>query len=86
MCGSPISETALEFELNYWIDIHTLSDRRRIESDLRFIIDEYLRDAGIVMAFPQRDVHLDLAKPLEVSLVPPAASSSQPAPAERKAA
>jgi potassium efflux system protein len=28
-----------------------------------------MREAGIVIAFPQRDVHLDTAGPLEVRMV-----------------
>jgi potassium efflux system protein len=44
-------------------------DRRIIESDIRFHIDELFRKAGIVIAFPQRDVHLDTQKPLEFRLV-----------------
>jgi small-conductance mechanosensitive channel len=44
-------------------------DRRIIESDIRFHIDKLFREAGIVIAFPQRDVHLDTQKPLEFRLV-----------------
>jgi potassium efflux system protein len=36
---------------------------------LRFRIDDLFREAGIVIAFPQRDVHLDAASPLEVRVV-----------------
>lgn len=44
-------------------------DRRIIESDVRFHIDELFRKAGIVIAFPQQDVHLDTQKPLELRIV-----------------
>ena len=44
-------------------------DRRLIESDIRFRIDNLFREAGIVIAFPQRDVHLDTLKPLDVRVV-----------------
>ena len=53
------ADSSLNFELHFWIGIRTLADRRRIESDLRFIIDQYFREAGIVIAFTQREVHLD---------------------------
>jgi small-conductance mechanosensitive channel len=43
-------------------------DRRRALSAVRFRIDELFRKNGIVIAFPQRDVHLDNLKPLEVRL------------------
>ncbi len=44
-------------------------DRRIIESDIRFRIDELYREAGIVISFPQRDVHLDTQKPLNFRIV-----------------
>jgi len=28
-----------------------------------------LREAGIVVAFPQRDIHLDTTKPLQIELL-----------------
>jgi small-conductance mechanosensitive channel len=59
----------LIFELYCWISIQRLMDRRMIESDLRFIINELFREAGIVIAFPQRDVHLDTSKPLDLRIV-----------------
>jgi small-conductance mechanosensitive channel len=64
-------DNALEFELYYWIQIRAMSERRRIESDLRFIIDQYFREAGLVIAFPQRDLHISTEEPLQVSLLPP---------------
>ncbi len=44
-------------------------ERKRIASDMRFRIDELFREAGIVIAFPQRDVHLDASGPLDVRVV-----------------
>jgi small-conductance mechanosensitive channel len=41
-----------------------------IESSLRFIIDERFGKANIVIAFPQRDVHLDSVEPLKIKLIP----------------
>ena len=38
-----------------------------IESDIRFRDDQF-RQAGIVIAFPQRDVHLDVRGPLDPHL------------------
>jgi len=34
-----------------------------------FHIDALFREAGIVIAFPQRDVHLDIQRPLELRIV-----------------
>jgi len=38
-------------------------------TDLRRAINRKFQDAGIVIAFPQRDLHLDTASPLEVRLL-----------------
>ncbi len=62
-------DNALTFELYFWISIQRLMDRRVIESDLRFIIDELFREADIVIAFPQRDIHIDTTKPLDLRIV-----------------
>lgn len=63
---SDFGDSALIFEVHFWIRMRKLMDRRIIESDLRYRIDGLFKEAGIVIAFPQRDVHLDTAKPLEV--------------------
>ena len=62
-------DNSLNFEVHFWIRMRRLMDRRRIESDVRYQIDGLFRQAGIVIAFPQRDVHLDMLKPLEVKVV-----------------
>jgi small-conductance mechanosensitive channel len=66
---SDFGDNALIFNLYFWINMTTLSDRLNIESDIRFQIDDRFREADIVIAFPQRDVHLDTAKPLEIRLM-----------------
>jgi potassium efflux system protein len=62
-------ENALIFDLYFWISMNRIMDRRIIESDIRFHIDELFREAGIVIAFPQQDVHLDTQKPLKFRIV-----------------
>jgi small-conductance mechanosensitive channel len=52
-------DSALIFELYFWINAFGEKDLRRIKSDIRFRIDELFNEAGIVIAFPQQDVHLD---------------------------
>jgi small-conductance mechanosensitive channel len=61
-------DNALLFEVHFWISINRIIERRLIESSLRFSVDDLFREAGITIAFPQRDVHLDTLKPLEVHL------------------
>jgi small-conductance mechanosensitive channel len=62
---------ALEFELSFWLRLSD-SDRGKIESDLRFAIDDLFAEHGIIIAYPQRDVHLNLLRPVEVRIAPPA--------------
>lgn len=64
---------ALMFELRYWVNLRQ-TRKIEVESDLRFRIEELLADRGIVIAYPQRDVHLNVLRPVEVRLTQPAAS------------
>jgi len=52
-------DSALLFEIRFWIRYDERTDRAAILSDIRFLIDERFAENGIVMAFPQMDVHLD---------------------------
>ncbi len=54
-------DSALLFEIWYWAQINTIRELRGIRSDLRFEIDKRFRENDIVIAFPQRDVHLHFA-------------------------
>lgn len=62
-------DSALVFEVHFWIYMRRLMERRIVESELRHRIDDLFREAGVVIAFPQRDVHLDAARPLEVHVL-----------------
>jgi small-conductance mechanosensitive channel len=62
-------DNALLFEVYFWITIQRIIERRLIESSIRFRIDDLFREAGIVIAFPQRDVHIDTTRPLELRLM-----------------
>jgi potassium efflux system protein len=62
-------DSALVFQGLLWIRMHRPMDRRRTLSDLRYRIDELFREHGIVIAFPQRDIHIDAAHPLEVRML-----------------
>lgn len=52
-------DNSLIFELNVWVYATAERGLRLIRSDLRFRIDELFRENGVVIAFPQRDVHVD---------------------------
>jgi small-conductance mechanosensitive channel len=60
-------DSALNFELRIWTS--DIDNRLALVSDIHRDIDQKFRDAGIVIAFPQRDVHLDGTKPVEVRVL-----------------
>jgi potassium efflux system protein len=49
-------ESSLDFQLRVWIS--NIDDRFSVKSQLHQEIDRRFRQAGIVIAFPQRDLHL----------------------------
>lgn len=63
-------DNSLCFQLHFWVQARTVAERTRIESDIRHQIDHLFREAGIVIAFPQRDVHLDSTSPIAIRLLP----------------
>ncbi|MCP5056058.1 MAG: mechanosensitive ion channel [bacterium] len=63
-------DNALQFRAYFWIRVSEMLSRIRIASDVRFGIDRVFREAGLTIAFPQRDVHLDATEPIEVRMLP----------------
>jgi len=63
-------ESALMFRAFFWLALDAERDNRVVCSDLRHRIVEALDRAGIVVAFPQRDVHLHAKGPIEVKVLP----------------
>jgi small-conductance mechanosensitive channel len=51
--------SALLFEAYFWTRLRPGGDLRRLRSEIRFRIDDLFRENDIVIAFPQKDVHLD---------------------------
>jgi len=62
-------DSALVFDAYFWADVGAERYLREIRSSIRFRIDELFRENGIVIAFPQRDVHMTTQSPLEVRMV-----------------
>jgi small-conductance mechanosensitive channel len=52
-------DNSLVFDVFFWINAVGERDLRAIRSDIRFRISELFETNNIVVAFPQRDVHLD---------------------------
>ena len=62
-------DNALAFDAYFWCDVGGERVLREIRSSIRFRISELFEQNGIVIAFPQRDVHLDSSKPLEIRMI-----------------
>jgi potassium efflux system protein len=60
-------DNSLNFELRVFVK--NIDDWIPMLHDMNMAIDKEFRRAGITIAFPQRDVHLDAASPLEVRVV-----------------
>lgn len=67
-------DNALVFDVYFWSEVRGEKDQRMLRSDVRFRIDELFRENDIVVAFPQRDLHMNTLSPLDIRLVE---SSSQ---------
>ncbi|HKX12118.1 MAG TPA: mechanosensitive ion channel domain-containing protein [bacterium] len=65
---SDFGPDALIFDLLYWVRMRSMSERREVESDLRYIIDNLFREADITIAYPQRDIHLHTTTPIDVKV------------------
>ncbi|MDX9755061.1 MAG: mechanosensitive ion channel [bacterium] len=70
-----LGESTLDFEMRYFVNIGK-TDKMRLDSEIRHKVMERLTDAGINVAFPQRDIHLTTLDPLAVHLI--SQSSSKP--------
>ncbi|MFZ1444723.1 MAG: mechanosensitive ion channel domain-containing protein, partial [Candidatus Dechloromonas phosphoritropha] len=64
------ADNALLMSLVFWVELGPNMSRRRVESDLRFMMEKRLAAAGISIPFPQRDVHLSIAESVPVRVMP----------------
>jgi potassium efflux system protein len=68
-------DNSLNFELRVYIN--GIEDWWPMLHELNVTIDNAFKEAGVTIAFPQRDVHLDATGPLEVRVVSGEASGSE---------
>lgn len=66
---SDFAADALNFEVHFWIHMRLIMDAKRAKSNVRRRIDQFFRENNITIAYPQRDVHLDIDRPIEINLV-----------------
>ena len=64
-------DNALVFDAYFWAEVIAEKELRILRSEVRFRIDELFKENDIVIAFPQRDVHLNTLSPLEIQLIEP---------------
>lgn len=62
-------DSALNFDVYFWVQARSPMSIRDVQSKIRFAIDDVFREHHLVIAYPQRDVHLDSLAPVEVRLV-----------------
>jgi len=62
-------DNALIFDAIFWSEVGGERELRQIRSNIRFKISELFTAENIVIAFPQRDVHLDNLRPLQIEMV-----------------
>lgn len=60
-------DNALTFHIFFWLDIGR-ADALKVGTEIRLRIDRLCREAGIEMAYPQRDIHLHAAEPIAVRI------------------
>ncbi len=63
------ADSAVIFDAYFWSDVGGERELRQIRSDIRFRLDELFNQNGIVIAFPQQDVHINSVTPLEVRVL-----------------
>ena len=61
-------DNALIFEIFFWCDMSNDRPMRQVRSDVRFAISRELEKDDIVIAYPQRDIHVYQDRPFEVSM------------------
>lgn len=62
-------DNALIFEAIFWSKVGGERELRQIRSNIRFKISELFDADNIIIAYPQRDVHLDSLSPLQIEMV-----------------
>ncbi len=63
-------DSSLVFEAHFWIHMRTMMEGAIVESEIRQAVDEAFRMNNITIAFPQRDIHLNMESPMEVQMLP----------------
>lgn len=71
-------DSALILKALFWLNIKRRMDGLTVPSDLRFEIYRVFNENNISISFPQRDVHLDVTRPVPVEIIPPRPEKNNP--------
>jgi len=69
-------DNSLNFEVHFSVTARSPMEVCKVQSRVRFRIDELFREHNLVIAFPQRDVHLDSISPIEIRVLSSGGSST----------
>jgi small-conductance mechanosensitive channel len=61
-------DNSLLFEAHFWIDARSPMAGEILRSEIRHTIDEVFRAHRIEIAYPQRDIHLDMQSPIQLQV------------------
>lgn len=61
-------DSSLAFQVFFWVTARNMAQMRTIETQVRLAIDRLFREHGIVIAYPQQDLHLKSQTPIEFRL------------------
>jgi potassium efflux system protein len=65
---SHFGDNSLDFTLLYWVELDDKTNGLVVDSDLRIMIEKRFTELGIGVPFPQRDIHLGTARPLQIEI------------------
>lgn len=74
-------DNALMFSLYFWVEVGKGTSATITASDLRIMIEKQFRETGVSVPYPQREMHLTTAEPLQVYVqqIQPEALKDEPA-------
>lgn len=74
---SELSDTAMIFDAYYWFLMHPQGNGLILDSDIRHRIMNLFNEHGIMIAYPQRDIHIDTRAPLQIRMLDDKPSSEE---------
>lgn len=70
-------DSALIFDAFFWVSVQSGKELRLVRSEVRFMIEAAFRAKGIVIAYPQQDVHVNFTQPEQLNSMISGAADEQ---------